>query len=73
MAGVSDLGLLKAAAGRGCVKKGFKKGMMGPPTEEVRLQRSIFWVEGTLPVIYLVQPATELTDRMDVCVCTGTG
>lgn len=40
MAGVSDLGLLKAAAGRGCVKKGFKKGMMGPPTEEVRLQRS---------------------------------
>lgn len=36
MAGVNDLGLLKAAAGGGCVKKGFKKGMMDPPMEKVR-------------------------------------
>ena len=38
-----------------------------------QFRRLIFWVGGTLPVIYLVQPATELTDSMDVCVCTGTG
>lgn len=39
MAGVNDLGFLKAAAGGGCVKKGFKRGMMDPPMEKARSQR----------------------------------
>lgn len=39
VAGVTVIGLWKAAAGGSWVKKGFKREIMGPSVEKVRLQR----------------------------------